>query len=53
MWRETPCARPAISTQDGIPDCPAAWLITTARRKAIDHQRRERDRIVETDVTIV
>lgn len=27
--------------RDGIPDSPAAWLITTARRKAIDRQRRE------------
>jgi len=25
---------------DGLPDSPAAWLITTARRKAIDHFRR-------------
>jgi len=26
--------------KDGLPDAPAAWLITTARRKAIDHCRR-------------
>ncbi len=26
--------------KDGLPDSPAAWLITTARRKAIDHFRR-------------
>jgi len=26
--------------KDGLPDSPAAWLITTARRKAIDHCRR-------------
>lgn len=25
--------------RDGLPDSPAAWLITTARRKAIDHFR--------------
>ena len=28
--------------RDGIPPNPAAWLITTARRKAIDSWRRER-----------
>jgi RNA polymerase sigma-70 factor (ECF subfamily) len=27
---------------DGIPDKPAAWLTTTARRRAIDRQRRDR-----------
>jgi RNA polymerase sigma-70 factor (ECF subfamily) len=27
---------------DGIPDNPSAWLITTARRRAIDRIRRER-----------
>ncbi len=26
--------------KDGLPDSPAAWLITTAKRKAIDHFRR-------------
>jgi len=26
--------------KNGLPDSPAAWLITTARRKAIDHCRR-------------
>ena len=26
---------------DGIPDRPGAWLLTTARRKAIDRFRRE------------
>jgi len=26
--------------KDGLPESPAAWLITTARRKAIDHCRR-------------
>ena len=35
---------------DGIPDNPAAWLATTARRRAIDVLRRadvERDKVVE------
>ncbi len=27
---------------DGLPDHPAAWLLTTARRKAIDRIRRDR-----------
>jgi RNA polymerase sigma-70 factor (ECF subfamily) len=30
--------------RDGIPPNPAAWLVTTARRKAIDTWRRERQR---------
>lgn len=29
-----------IWQKDGLPDSPAAWLLTTARRKAIDHFRR-------------
>lgn len=29
-----------IWQKDGLPDSPAAWLITTARRRAIDHFRR-------------
>jgi RNA polymerase sigma-70 factor (ECF subfamily) len=29
---------------DGVPDRPAAWLITTGRRKAIDRLRRESKR---------
>ena len=29
-----------IWQRDGLPESPAAWLITTARRKAIDHYRR-------------
>jgi RNA polymerase sigma-70 factor, ECF subfamily len=29
---------------DGVPDTPAAWLLTTARRRAIDRLRRERAR---------
>ena len=28
--------------RDGVPDNPAAWITTTARRKAIDRLRRER-----------
>jgi RNA polymerase sigma-70 factor (ECF subfamily) len=28
--------------RDGVPDNPAAWLTTTARRKAIDRLRRDR-----------
>jgi RNA polymerase sigma-70 factor (ECF subfamily) len=30
--------------RDGIPPNPAAWLVTTARRRAIDSWRRERQR---------
>jgi RNA polymerase sigma-70 factor (ECF subfamily) len=30
--------------RDGIPPNPAAWLVTTARRKAIDTWRRDRQR---------
>ena len=29
--------------RDGIPDNPAAWMITVGRRKAIDHLRREKN----------
>src|SRR3954462_7114089 len=29
---------------DGVPDRPGAWLLTTARRKAIDRLRREAKR---------
>ncbi len=28
--------------QEGIPDAPAAWLTTVARRRAVDHLRRTR-----------
>jgi RNA polymerase sigma-70 factor (ECF subfamily) len=30
--------------RDGLPDRPGAWLLTTARRKAIDRARRETQR---------
>ena len=30
--------------RDGVPDNPAAWITTVARRKAIDHLRRDRRR---------
>ena len=29
--------------EQGIPDNPGAWLMTTARRRAIDLVRRDRD----------
>jgi RNA polymerase sigma-70 factor, ECF subfamily len=34
----------AVATwpRDGVPDSPRAWIITTARRRAIDRLRRER-----------
>ncbi|HEY1689523.1 MAG TPA: RNA polymerase sigma factor [Solirubrobacteraceae bacterium] len=33
---------------DGVPDSPAAWLIATARNRAIDRIRRERNLAVKT-----
>ena len=27
---------------DGVPDSPLAWLLTTARRRAVDRIRRDR-----------
>src|SRR3954447_16171072 len=30
--------------REGIPPAPAGWIITTARRRAIDHLRREATR---------
>jgi RNA polymerase sigma factor (sigma-70 family) len=38
--------------REGIPEKPGAWLLTTARRKAIDQVRREarfRDKLVELE----
>jgi RNA polymerase sigma-70 factor, ECF subfamily len=35
---------------DGLPDHPDAWLITTARRKAIDRLRRDRRRAERTEL---
>src|SRR5688500_5608000 len=40
-------------TEDGIPDNPAAWLTTTARRRAIDLLRRhgtERTKLAELEM---
>ncbi|HEU5318922.1 MAG TPA: sigma-70 family RNA polymerase sigma factor, partial [Chloroflexota bacterium] len=34
--------------RDGVPSSPAAWLTTTARRKAIDRLRRERTLVDKT-----
>jgi len=34
----------AAWSEDGIPESPAAWLLTTARNRAIDTIRRERTR---------
>jgi predicted RNA polymerase sigma factor len=44
--RRTPFKRAYIATlerwpQDGFPANPAAWIITTARNRAIDRLRRE------------
>ena len=36
--------------RDGLPDHPDAWLITTARRKAIDRLRRDRRRAERTEL---
>ena len=36
--------------QQGTPDNPAAWLITTARRRAIDRIRRERTLATKTQL---
>lgn len=37
---------------DGVPDNPAAWLTTTARRKALDRLRRESKRSVKEEEAI-
>jgi RNA polymerase sigma-70 factor, ECF subfamily len=36
---------------DGVPDHPAAWLVTTARRRAIDRLRR--DRVLATKLRLL
>jgi RNA polymerase sigma-70 factor, ECF subfamily len=36
--------------RDGVPDHPDAWLITTARRRAIDRLRRDRRRAERTEL---
>ena len=36
---------------DGVPDQPAAWLVTTARRRAIDRLRR--DRVLATKLRLL
>jgi RNA polymerase sigma-70 factor, ECF subfamily len=36
--------------RDGVHDHPDAWLITTARRKAIDRLRRDRRRAARTEL---
>jgi RNA polymerase sigma-70 factor, ECF subfamily len=35
--------------RDGLPDSPTGWLITTARRRAIDRIRRERALAMKTE----
>jgi RNA polymerase sigma-70 factor, ECF subfamily len=37
---------------EGIPPAPAGWIITTARRRAIDHLRREATRGVRHEAAI-
>ncbi len=36
--------------RDGIPDNPAAWITTVARRRALDHLRRESKRTLKESV---
>jgi RNA polymerase sigma-70 factor, ECF subfamily len=36
--------------RDGIPDNPAAWITTVARRRALDHLRRESRRTLKESV---
>lgn len=41
-------------TRDGVPDVPAAWVLTTAKRKLLDdkrrHRRRRTDSLPDDDV---
>ena len=38
--------------RDGLPDRPGAWLMTTARNKALDHLRRERTRATAREAAL-
>jgi RNA polymerase sigma-70 factor (ECF subfamily) len=38
--------------RDGLPDRPGAWLMTTARNKALDHLRRERTQATAREAAI-
>ena len=38
--------------RDGTPDRPGAWLMTTARNKALDHLRRERTRATAREAAL-
>jgi RNA polymerase sigma-70 factor, ECF subfamily len=38
--------------RDGLPDRPGAWLMTTARNKALDHLRRERTQATTREAAI-
>ncbi len=38
--------------RDGTPDRPGAWLMTTARNKALDHLRRERTRATAREAAV-
>jgi RNA polymerase sigma-70 factor (ECF subfamily) len=40
-------------TARGVPDSPAGWITTTARRKLIDVVRRERTRTKHADAVLV
>lgn len=38
--------------EEGIPERPDAWLLTIARRRLIDLQRREQTRVKSTDLLL-
>jgi RNA polymerase sigma-70 factor (ECF subfamily) len=38
--------------RDGTPDRPGAWLMTTARNKALDHLRRERTQAIAREAAL-